>query len=278
MSAERTPGGATENGHDRATGRASDADVAALRRFDTPTVCNGLELLVPESRLSGYTDRTFELACPGPIRVDEDLRAVCGRARTARIRSRDASPHPADARSAIKADWYEHVAAGGLGSIVVVEDLDDEPLGAFWGEVHTALHRALGAAGAVTNGTVRDLDDLDPDFFLAGGRIAPSHAHVHWVDFGRGATVFGMAVADGDVVHADRHGAVVVPEHAVAGLPGAIAEVQAREARVLEIARAGGPVDLAALRALVGAAPAPVAMTGGAAAGGTPGAAAEGAS
>ena len=268
MSADRAtrgaPRGTAEDAAGEPTGRADDEAIAALRRFDTPTVCNGLELLHPESRLAGYTDRTLELACAGPIRAEGGPRAVCGRALTARIRSRDASPHPADARSAIKADWYEHVASGGPGSIVVVEDLDDEPLGAFWGEVHTALHRALGAAGAVTNGVVRDLDDLDPDFFLAGGRVAPSHAHVHWVDFGRGATVFGMAVADGDVVHADRHGAVVVPEHAVARLPEAIAEVQAREARVLEIARAEGPVDLAALRALVGAAPASVAAKAGA--------------
>ena len=238
-----------------ATPRASDEAIGALARFDTPTICNGLELLHPESRLSGYTERTFELACAGPIRAEGGPRAVCGRARTARIRSREASPHPADARSAMKADWYEHVAAGGPNAIVVVEDLDEEPLGAFWGEVHTALHRALGAVGALTNGVVRDLDDLDPGFFLAGGRVAPSHAHVHWVDFGRGATVFGMRVADGDVVHADRHGAAVVPEAAVARLPGAIASVQAREAKVLEIARAAGPVDLAALRALVGAVP-----------------------
>ena len=234
---------------------ASDEAIGALARFDTPTICNGLELLHPPSRLAGYTTRTLELACAGPIRAEGGPRAVCGRARTARIRSRDASPHPADARSAMKADWYEHVAAGGPNAIVVVEDLDEEPLGAFWGEVHTALHRALGAAGAITNGVVRDLDDLDPDFFLAGGRVAPSHAHVHWVDFGRGATVFGMIVADGDVVHADRHGAVVVPEAAVAELPAAIASVQAREAKVLGLARAEGPVDLAALRALVGAAP-----------------------
>ena len=232
---------------------ATAEGIRALTRWDTPTICNGLELVEPDSRLSGYTERSMVLACAGPVRASGGPRAVCGRARTARIRSRDASPYAADARSTLKADWYDHVADGGQGCIVVVEDLDEEPLGAFWGEVHTALHRALGAAGAVTNGVVRDLDDLDPDFFLVGSRVTPSHAHVHWVDFGRGATVFGMTVADGDIVHADRHGAVRVPEHAVESLPEAIAAVQAREARVLALVREGGALDRRRLRALLGA-------------------------
>ena len=246
---------AAENAHDadgaRApTGaRAPDEAIVALTRWDTPTICNGLEALVPSSRLEGYTRETLVLACPGPTRA-AGPRAVCGRARTVRIRSRERSAHPADGVSAMKADYYDYVAAE-PGAVVVVQDLDDEPLGAFWGEVHTALHRALGAAGAVTNGVVRDLDDLDPAFFLAGGRVAPSHAHVHWVDFGAGASVFGMDVVDGDVVHADRHGAVVVPEGAVEALPAAIESVLAREARLLAFARGAGPVDLAALRETV---------------------------
>ena len=104
----------------------------------------------------------------------------------------------------------------------------------------------------MTNGVIRDLDDLDPRFMLLGGAVGPSHAFVHWVDFGAGAEVHGMKVADGDVIHMDRHGAVRVPERAVAGLPEAIAEVQRREARVLAHARADGPIDLVALRATVG--------------------------
>ena len=229
--------------------RAPDEAIAALTRWDTPTICNGLEAIVPSSRLEGYTRETLVLACPGPTRASGP-RAVCGRARTVRIRSRERSAHPADGVSTMKADYYDYVAAE-PGAVVVVQDLDDEPLGAFWGEVHTALHRTLGAVGAVTNGVVRDLDDLDPGFFLAGGRVAPSHAHVHWIDFGEGASVFGMDVVDGDVVHADRHGAVVVPEHAVEALPAAIEAVLAREAKLLAFARAAGPVDLAALRATV---------------------------
>ena len=241
-------------GNDRAgNDRASNEKIAALATYDTPTVCNGLELIDEATRLGAYTTRTMVMA-PDRLALPDGHRAVVGRARTVRIEG--AAPHgrTAEENAAFKADYYDYVADAHGPTIVVVEDRDAAPVGAFWGEVHTALHRALGAVGALTNGVIRDLDDLDPAFMLLGGAVGPSHAHVHWVDYGRGASVFGMAVEDGDIVHMDRHGAVRVPERAVAGLPGAIAEVQRREARVLALARADGPIDMAALRQVVGGA------------------------
>ena len=100
-------------------------------------------------------------------------------------------------------------------TVVVLQDLDPKPgFGAFWGEVNTAVHKGLGALGCVTNGSMRDIDDCAPGFQLLAGKIGPSHAHVHIVDFGGQVNVAGMTVCDGDVVHADRHGAVVVPREA----------------------------------------------------------------
>lgn len=229
--------------------RAQAAEIAALAAYDTPTVCDGLERLVEGSRLSGYTRRSF-VAAPGGVVPAGGRRAICGRARTVRIRASRPHGRSEAENAALKMAYYDHLADAEAPGVVVVEDLDAEPVGAFWGEVHTALHRALGALGAVTNGLVRDLDDLDPGFLVLAGGVGPSHAHVHWVDFGRGARVFGLTVAEGDVVHADRHGAVVVPEHAVVALPGAIAEVEEREGRLLALARAE-PFDREALRALV---------------------------
>ena len=230
--------------------RADAVAIARLRAYDTPTICNGLEGIDAGTRLEGYTRHTLHMA-PADYRMPDGLKAICGRARTVRIESRKPSRDTAEKGSAIRADCYDHIAAGDGPTIVVVEDRDEEPLGAYWGEVHTALHRALGALGAVTNGVIRDLDDLDPDFLLLGGKIGPSHAYVRIVDYGQGASVFGMAVRDGDIVHADRHGAVVVPEAAVAMLPDAIADVVARERRLLDLTRAD-KLDMAALRALVG--------------------------
>jgi len=128
------------------------------------------------------------------------------------------------------------VADAEFPTVVVLQDLDDRPgYGAWWGEVHSTVHKALGALGCVTNGSFRDCDMLAPGFQIIGGRVGPSHAHVHMVDFGKPVNIFGMNVAHGDVVHADFHGAVVVPADAVRKLPDAIALVGRREKVILDV-------------------------------------------
>jgi regulator of RNase E activity RraA len=145
--------------------------------------------------------------------------------------------------------WYEYVAATDLPTIAVLQDLDDRPgYGAFWGEVNTTIHKALGVLGCVTNGSFRDLDMLAPGFQLIGGRVGPSHAHVHNVDLGRPVNIFGMQAAHDDVIHADFHGAVVIPAAAVRALPEAIGLIARRERVILDECAAPG-FSLAALRA-----------------------------
>ena len=110
-------------------------------------------------------------------------------------------------------DYLDYVAAAPRPSIVVIEDLDGEQVGygAFWGEVQTNVHKALGCLGTITNGSIRDIPVIAPGFQMLAGSIAPSHAYVHVVDFGGDVKIHGMAVKSGDLIHADRHGAVVVP-------------------------------------------------------------------
>jgi regulator of RNase E activity RraA len=130
------------------------------------------------------------------------------------------------------------VADSAYKTVAVVQDLDATPgFGAFWGEVNTAVHRGLGCAGGITNGSMRDLDDCAPGFQLLAGKVGPSHAHVHIVDFGSPVTIFGMRVLHNDIVHADQHGAVVIPAHAVKDLPAAVDLLQRREAVILKMAR-----------------------------------------
>jgi regulator of RNase E activity RraA len=205
-------------------------DLEALKAWDTPTICNGLELLAPERRATGFTVQPAVVA-------DRMLKPIVGLARTGLIRAKEPPRGPVPPRE----DWYDYVAAAGLPTVAVIEDADDPPgFGAFWGEVHTAVHAALGVAGCITNGAFRDIDLLAPGFQIVGGRIAPSHAHVHMVEMKCDVNVLGMLVGHDDVVHADVHGAVVIPAAAVRALPKAIDLLTRREKAILDRARAPG--------------------------------------
>lgn len=209
--------------------------LARLAEADTPTVCNALELVAPQRRAKGFTTRPLVVAFP-------ELKPIVGLARTATIRAREPSARkPAEAK-ALRLDYYRYVAAaGGPPTVAVIQDLDCEPgFGAFWGEVNSAVHKGLGCLGCVTNGSIRDLDMLAPGFQLLAGSIGPSHAWVHVEAFGCEVDVHGMVVRDGDLVHADRHGAVVIPLEVAARLPEAIELCGRREAPILAAARAPG--------------------------------------
>ena len=206
----------------------------ALRAWDTPTICNALELVAPHRRATGFT--VEHLHC-----LDPSLKPIVGFARTGTIRAVEPSQLPADAVKAARAAYYEYVASPPGPTVVVLQDLDPNPgFGAFWGEVNTAVHKGLGALGCVTNGSMRDIDDCAPGFQLLAGKVGPSHAHVHIVDFGGQVNVAGMTATDGDIVHADRHGAVVVPREAVAQIPAAVDLLTRREAVILGVARGDG--------------------------------------
>jgi regulator of RNase E activity RraA len=216
-------------------GLPEPADLDALRAFDTPTICNALELVLPPRRATGFTRRSL-------IAVFPVLPPVVAFARTAVIRSREPHPRGREEATRMRLGYYEHIAAEPLPSIAVIQDIDapDTGFGAFWGEVQSNIHKGLGCAGVVTDGSVRDLDAMAPDFFVLAGSIMPSHAHVHLVDYGGTVSVAGMIVSPNDVIHADRHGAVVVPPEAVNEIPAAAALLARREKVIIDAARAPG--------------------------------------
>lgn len=208
----------------------TQADLDVLKQWDTPTICNGLELLVPERRSIGFTVEQM-------VAADRKLPPIVGLARTGTIRAREKPRgHVTD-----RMDWYDYVAVkqdGDLPTIAILQDLDaKEGYGAFWGEVQTTVHKALGCIGCVTNGSFRDLDMLAPGFQIVGGRVGPSHSWVHTVDYGKPVDVFGMAVVHDDVIHADFHGAVVIPADCVKKLPDAIDLVSRREKVILDLCK-----------------------------------------
>ena len=208
----------------------SEAELDALRALDTPTVCNALEIVAPERRAIGFT--TTPLVCPRP-----GLPPIVGYARTARLRSM----RPAQAGIADRVAYYEYVAEAPGPTITVIEDIDTQPgYGAFWGEVNTNIHKAIGCLGVITSGSIRDLDDCAEGFQLLAGNVRPSHAHVHIVDFGEPVNVHGMDVQTNDLIHADQHGAVVIPMNVARDIPAAAAQIIEREAIVLSACMAPG--------------------------------------
>ena len=210
------------------------ADLNKLTEWDTPTICNGLEHLSSEYRVKSFT--VEQMQC-----FDPSLPPIIGYARTAMIRSMTPPEgKPEDIRE-MRARYYETISAPPNPSISVIQDLDPTPgFGAFWGEVNTAIHKGVGCLGVVTNGSFRDIDACAPGFQLLGGKVAPSHAWVHLVAIECEVNIFGMAVKPNDIIHADRHGAVEVPEECVRELPSAIDVLTRREAVILEVARSPG--------------------------------------
>lgn len=218
--------------------------LAALRGLDTPTVCNALEIVAPERRTWGFT--THPLVCPWP-----DLEPMVGYARTARVSAVHASGRDGDGDRDARLAYYRHIAEGDGPTITVIEDIDPQPgYGAWWGEVNSNVHKGLGSLGVVTNGSIRDIDDWADGFQALAGSIGPSHAFIHVVEHAVPVTVAGMYVRPGDLIHADRHGAVVVPPDVAADVPAAAARIAEGEAVLISAAQRDD-FDIAALERIV---------------------------
>ena len=202
-----------------------------LQSVDTPTVCNAIEVAQGQRGFNQFTKGTMLISS------NEDL-AMVGYARTAQIA---ALAPPKESASVIKqrrADYYRHMSEGPRPAIAVVEDIDyPHAIGAYWGEVNTTIHKAFGLGGALTNGVMRDLGDLPTGFPVVAGSIGPSHGFVHVRSIGQPVTIFGMHVVDGDLVHADRHGALVIPPEVIPLLEAAIDQLLTTEQLILGPAR-----------------------------------------
>ena len=202
-----------------------------MRHCDTPTICNAIEVAQGERGFADYTKST--MLCSAP-----DNGPMVGFARTAKIAGRDPPNESPEEIRARRMAYFRSMATGPRPAIAVVEDEDHpECIAAWWGEVHSAVHKGLGMAGALTNGVMRDLGDLEPGFPIIAGSVGPSHGFVHVREFGTRVKIFGLSVGEGDLVHADRHGAVVVPPDVVPRLGAAIETLLSTEQIILGPAR-----------------------------------------
>ncbi len=201
----------------------------ALRGFSTPTVCNAIELFNRRPRDAGFMDQT--IVCRFP-----ELGRMVGYAVTARIRAKDP---PANGEIPFGDVWAEFEKTP-KPWVVVIEDLDESPVGSYWGEVNASTYTALGAVGCVTNGGVRDLPEVRPTgFHFFSGAVLVSRAHIHVVEMGKTVRVGGLEVRPGDLLHGDEHGVTSVPLDIATQLPDACLAIEKAERKLIDYARSG---------------------------------------
>ncbi|MFZ0579718.1 MAG: RraA family protein [Candidatus Acidiferrales bacterium] len=191
-----------------------------LRTLSGCVVASAIEPFGVRLRNKGFTDS--RLRC-----IFDDLPPIVGYAVTARIRTSDP---PMEGHSFYDhRDWWDSLLTTPAPRVVVIEDMDKEPgLGAFIGEVHANILRALGCVGLVTNGAVRDLPQVNRiNFQMFAGNVSLSHAYSHVFDFGRTVEIAGLAVRPGDLIHGDLHGVQTVPLEIAQDVP-------ARALKILE--------------------------------------------
>jgi 4-hydroxy-4-methyl-2-oxoglutarate aldolase len=184
-----------------------------LRALSTCVVASAIETFAVRLRNEGFTDS--RLHC-----IYKDLPPIVGYAATARIRSSD-PPMESVHSYYDRGDWWNSILKIPSPRVVVIEDLDKPPgLGAFVGEVHANILRALGCVAFVTNGAVRDLREVQPTGFqMFAGNVSVSHAYSHVFDFGGAVEIAGLTVRPGDLIHGDLQGVQTIPREIAERVP-----------------------------------------------------------
>jgi 4-hydroxy-4-methyl-2-oxoglutarate aldolase len=197
-----------------------------LRRTDTCTVSNAIETFNERMRNEGFIQDTTQCQFP-------KLPPVVGYAVTGRIRT--TAPPIANLCYYHRRDWWEYVASFPAPKIIVLHDADRNPgTGAFVGEIHTRISKALGCVAYVTNGTIRDVPAIAAAQFqcFASGRSV-SHSYAHIIDFGEPVEIGGLKVSPGDLLHGDCHGIHTIPLSIAEALPDAVKCILDREAELI---------------------------------------------
>jgi len=197
-----------------------------LRTLNSPSVSNAVELFDVRPRTAGFASGAIRCIFPHfPVMV--------GYAVTATIRA--ATQPPPDARARTWA-LYDHVLSVPGPRVVVVKDLDDPPaVGSLWGEVNANTFRAHGCIGVVTDGGVRDCDEVEAlGFHYFAREVIVSHAYVHVEQSGIPVEIGGLTINPGDLIHADKHGVMTIPLDIAALIPEAARRIEHRERALID--------------------------------------------
>jgi regulator of RNase E activity RraA len=211
--------------------RVSAADLELLRRFDTPTVCNVVELFDVRPRNTGYMDGRIQACYP-------KLPPMVGYASTATFRSA-ATPRAGNVYSGLAEQVASFAELPGP-AVVVFQDLDDPVAAATFGEVMCTTYKAFGAGGLITSGAGRDLDQVEALSFpcFTNGTIC-AHGYCHIPSINVPVHVGGVTVQPGDLLHGDRNGVTSIPHEIASAVAHACAEYMDAEAVVLNYLKAG---------------------------------------
>lgn len=206
--------------------------LSRLARFDTPTICNVIELFDIRSRNVGFMD--------GRVKSDfPHLPPMVGYAATASFRS-DAPPMGGDAYGSMQAQLDQFAKLPGP-AVVVFQDLDDPPVSAVFGEVMCSTYKAFGSAGLITNGAGRDIQQVKAiDYPVFTGSTICSHGYCHMLHLGLPVRVGGLMVNNGDLLHGDANGVTNIPPEIADEIPDVAAEFLKAEDIMLEYVKAPG--------------------------------------
>jgi regulator of RNase E activity RraA len=197
-------------------------ELAELKKFATPSLSNGIETFKVRPRNQGFMSP--EIKCMFP-----EMPPMVGYAFTAKIRAAYEAERPRDVW-----EYRRAVLAAPGPKVIVIQDLDNAPIGSFWGEVNGNVHNALGAVGTITHGGVRDLNEVRAlGFHFFAKSVLVSHAYVHLEEWGTPVVVGGLTIKPGDLLHGDLHGVLHIPHEIAKDLARATAEVERKERIVI---------------------------------------------
>ena len=201
----------------------NEAELEALRAWPSPAISNAIETFDVRPRNEGFM---LGIRCLFP-----SLGPMVGYACTATMTAAEA---PSERSPAATFAHWDNILATPTPRVAVIQDLDQPRIGSLWGEVNANIHRALGCVGVVTDGGVRDLEEVEElGFQFFASEVLVSHAYVRLVSAGEPVEVGGLGVATGDLIHADRHGVVTIPHEIACEVPRACQEVEDRERRII---------------------------------------------
>lgn len=208
----------------------TEEELDALRQFDTCMIANAIETFNVRLRNTGFSDAGIRCMFP-------DAPPMLGYAVTGRLRSGE--PPIGGSTFHDRAGFWNSILEVPAPRILVLEDMDHPPgRGAFVGDMHAAILKALGCVGYMTNGAVRELPSVRAmGVQLFAGSLAVSHAYAHIFELGAVISVGGMQVRPGDLLHGDRHGVLTVPQAIAANVPAVADRLQQAEQKIIDFCR-----------------------------------------